>query len=205
MPIPQIQTAVPVPLLRSDNRVIDSLFHCFSDLPSAVDHFAVRLGPTTGAEPPLVRIHSECATGDLFGSARCDCGPQLQEAIERIAREGGCILYLRQEGRGIGLAAKLEAYKLQDQGLDTFAANRALGFPDDLRDFSEAALMLRALGMTRIRLLSNNPEKERQLQANGIVVTARLATETHLSDHNKHYLRTKADHGAHTITLPEAS
>ncbi len=140
----------------------------------------------------------------MFGSERCDCGPQLREAVERIAAEGGFLLYLRQEGRGIGLYAKLDAYALQDAGLDTYEANVALGRGEDERDYTVAAQMLRALGVDRIRLLSNNPDKAAQLDGLGIQVTERVRTEVHLSAANSRYLQAKRDHTAHTIDLTAA-
>ena len=148
--------------------------------------------------------HSECLTGDVFGSLRCDCGPQLREAAERIAQAGGFLLYLRQEGRGIGLYAKLDAYALQDGGLDTYAANRALGRGDDERDYTTAAQMLHALGAPSIDLLSNNPDKATQLEALGVTVGVRVPTGVHLSGANAAYLRAKVTHTAHTIALPLA-
>lgn len=150
---------------------------------------------------PLVRIHSECLTGDIFGSGRCDCGDQLDEAIDKINQQGGYILYLRQEGRGIGLYAKLDAYELQDKGYDTYEANEALDLPDDGRDFGIAAEMLQALNVTSIRLLTNNPDKAEQLQKNGIEVVEILPTEVHVNDHNRHYLNTKAERKAHTLDV----
>ncbi len=165
-------------------------------------------GPVSGAASappaPLVRLHSECLTGDVFGSERCDCGPQLREAVERIAAEGGFLLYLRQEGRGIGLYAKLDAYALQDAGLDTYAANVALGRGEDERDYTAAAQMLSAVAAERIRLLSNNPDKAEQLGALGIEVVDRVATSVHLSGFNRKYLESKRDHTAHTIDLSAA-
>jgi GTP cyclohydrolase II len=124
-----------------------------------------------------VRLHSECLTGDVLGSERCDCGPQLREAVERIAEEGGLLLYLRQEGRGIGLYAKIEAYALQDAGLDTYEANLALGYGTDERDYTAAAQMLGALGVDRLALLSNNPDKAAQLARHGITVAEHVAGE----------------------------
>jgi GTP cyclohydrolase II len=135
-------------------------------------------------------------------SERCDCGPQLREAAERIAKVGGYLLYLRQEGRGIGLYAKLDAYALQDQGLDTYAANRALGHGDDERDYSAAAQMLHTLGADRIRLLSNNPDKALQLDALGVEITEQLPTAVHLSAANLRYLQAKVAHTRHSINLP---
>ena len=150
--------------------------------------------------PPLVRPHSECLTGDVLGSQRCDCGPQLREAVERIAEAGGYLLYLRQEGRGIGLYAKLDAYALQDAGLDTYQANRALGYAEDERDYTVAAQMLQALGLSRVALLSNNPDKAAQLDRLGVMVTERIPTGLHLSATNARYLAAKARHGGHTLS-----
>jgi GTP cyclohydrolase II len=149
-----------------------------------------------------VRVHSECLTGDLLGSARCDCGAQLHEAVEQIAAEGGFLLYLRQEGRGIGLYAKVDAYALQDTGLDTYEANVALGYGADERDYTVAAQMLRALGVGRLRLLSNNPDKAAQLERLGIEVDAGVRTAVHLNEVNARYLATKASRGAHLLELP---
>ena len=148
---------------------------------------------------PLVRLHSECLTGDVFGSGRCDCGEQLDEAIDRINEEGGYILYLRQEGRGIGLYAKLEAYALQDQGYDTYQANEMLHLPDDGRDFGIAADMLQALGVSSVRLLTNNPDKAQQLIDNGIDVVELVPTKVHVNQHNRLYLETKAKRKFHTL------
>ena len=156
------------------------------------------------ARPPLVRPHSECLTGDVLGSQRCDCGPQLREAVERITEAGGFLLYLRQEGRGIGLYAKLDAYALQDAGLDTYQANRALGYAEDERDYTVAAQMLQALGLTRVALLSNNPDKAAQLGRLGVTVTERVPTRLHLSAANAGYLAAKARHGGHTLSPPPA-
>lgn len=148
---------------------------------------------------PLVRLHSECLTGDVFGSGRCDCGEQLDEAIDRINEEGGYILYLRQEGRGIGLYAKLEAYALQDQGYDTYQANEMLHLPDDGRDFGIAADMLLALGVSKVRLLTNNPDKAQQLKEHGIDVAELVPTKVHVNQHNRQYLETKAKRKQHTL------
>ena len=137
----------------------------------------------------------------LFRS-RCDCGPQLREAVERIADSGGFLLYLRQEGRGIGLYAKLDAYALQEAGLDTYEANLALGHREDERSYLVAAQMLLALGVSRVALLSNNPDKARQLRRFGMTVTARVATGVHLCAANARYLATKARIGAHTLDVP---
>ncbi|BFM48408.1 GTP cyclohydrolase II [Marinomonas sp. THO17] len=152
---------------------------------------------------PLVRLHSECLTGDVFGSGRCDCGEQLDEAIDRINEEGGYILYLRQEGRGIGLYAKLEAYALQDQGYDTYQANEMLHLPEDGRDFGIAANMLLALGVKQVRLLTNNPDKAQQLKEHGIDVVELVPTKVHVNQHNRQYLETKAKRKQHTLKFEE--
>ena len=164
---------------------------------------AVVLGDPAPGSVPLVRLHSECLTGDVFGSARCDCGPQLREAVERIAERGGVLLYLRQEGRGIGLYNKLDAYALQDQGLDTYAANTALGLPEDDRDYTAAAQMLRALGIGSLDLLSNNPDKAGQLRDLGIDVHDRVPTGVFTTAHNVRYLRAKVLQTQHTLPLGE--
>ena len=148
-----------------------------------------------------MRPHSECLTGDVFGSQRCDCGAQLREAVERIAEAGGYLLYLRQEGRGIGLYSKLDAYLLQDSGLDTYEANLALGHAEDERDYTVAAQMLAALDVNAVALLTNNPDKAAQLSRLGLTVTEEVPTGVHLSATNAGYLATKARRGAHTIYL----
>jgi GTP cyclohydrolase II len=163
------------------------------------EHVALLLG-SPGERPPLVRVHSECLTGDVFGSLKCDCGPQLSGALQAIAEAGwGILIYLRQEGRGIGLVNKLRAYALQDQGFDTVDANLRLGFADDERDFAVAAHMLAVLKQTRIRLLSNNPEKARQLQAHGVEVTQTLPLRAGDNPHNRAYLATKRDRSGHQL------
>lgn len=146
----------------------------------------------------FVRIHSECLTGDVFGSRRCDCGAQLDEAITRMAAEGGIILYLRQEGRGIGLHNKLDAYALQEKGQDTFEANAHLGFPEDARDYKIAARMLADLGVKSVRLLSNNGDKAKALENEGIKIAAILPTTVHVTEENASYLEAKRRHG-HTF------
>ncbi|CAA9503714.1 MAG: GTP cyclohydrolase II [uncultured Sphingomonas sp.] len=159
------------------------------------EHVALLVGAPAG-RPPLVRLHSECLTGDVFGSLKCDCGPQLQAALGLIGT-GGILLYLRQEGRGIGLVNKLRAYALQDRGLDTVEANRRLGFADDARDYSLAAAMLRALGHDRVRLLTNNPAKVRGLEEAGITVAERVAHHMPANPHNADYLETKQTKSGH--------
>ena len=153
-----------------------------------------------GGKPPLVRLHSECLTGDVFGSLKCDCGPQLKAALAIIgAAGGGVLLYLREEGRGIGLANKLRAYALQDRGLDTVDANRRLGFADDERDYGRAAAMLRALGVDRVRLLTNNPDKVEGLEAAGIKVAERIPHQMPANPHNADYLATKRKKSGHLL------
>ena len=161
------------------------------------EHVALMIG-APGGKPPLVRLHSECLTGDVFGSLKCDCGPQLKEALRIIgAAGGGVLLYLRQEGRGIGLANKLRAYALQDRGLDTVDANRRLGFADDERDYAHAAAMLRALGIGEVRLLTNNPNKVAGLEAAGIEVVERVPHHMPANPHNSDYLATKRKKSGH--------
>ena len=163
------------------------------------EHVALLVG-AFGGKAPLVRLHSECLTGDVFGSLKCDCGPQLREALRIIAAEGGgVLLYLRQEGRGIGLANKVRAYSLQDRGLDTVEANRRLGFADDERDYSRAAAMLKSLGIDRVRLLTNNPDKLRGLEAVGIEIPERVAHQMPANPHNADYLATKRKKSGHLL------
>ena len=161
------------------------------------DHVALVIGAFAG-QPPLVRLHSECLTGDVFGSLKCDCGPQLKEALRIIGEAGGGILlYLRQEGRGIGLANKLRAYALQDRGLDTVDANRRLGFADDERDYAHAAAILKALGADEVRLLTNNPAKVAGLESAGIKVAERVPHHMPVNPHNADYLATKRKKSGH--------
>jgi GTP cyclohydrolase II len=171
----------------------------FRSAEETVEHVALIIGASNG-HPPLVRLHSECLTGDVFGSLKCDCGPQLDAALQRIAEEGwGVLLYLRQEGRGIGLVNKLRAYALQDQGFDTVDANLRLGFAVDARDFGAAARMLHLIGQDHIRLLTNNPAKVVGLQAAGIDVVERVAHRIAANPHNTHYLATKRDRTGHVL------
>jgi GTP cyclohydrolase II len=171
----------------------------FRSAEEAVEHVALVIGAPNG-RPPLVRLHSECLTGDVFGSLKCDCGPQLDAALHRIAEEGwGVLLYLRQEGRGIGLVNKLRAYALQDQGFDTVDANLRLGFAIDARDFGVAAKMLDLLGQQRVRLLTNNPAKVAGLSAAGINVVERVAHQIAANPHNEGYLATKRDRTGHVL------
>ncbi|WP_305818811.1 GTP cyclohydrolase II [Photobacterium leiognathi] len=173
----------------------------FNGLESGKEHVAVIFKDADKASAPLVRMHSECLTGDVFHSSRCDCGEQLDETIEKMGELGGIILYLRQEGRGIGLYNKIDAYKLQSEGMNTYEANNHLGFGDDLREFGEAAQMLKALGLTDIRLVTNNPKKIRELSENGINIVEVVGTKAHVKDGNESYLKTKASHGHHRFNF----
>ena len=165
----------------------------------AAEHVALVIGNPSG-KPPLVRLHSECLTGDALGSLKCDCGPQLDDAIAAIASEGwGILLYLRQEGRAIGLVNKLRAYALQDQGFDTVDANLRLGFSDDERDFSVAVRMLQLLGQKEVRLLTNNPRKVAGLEGAGIGVVERVPLKTGANPHNQAYLDTKRLRSGHQL------
>ena len=163
------------------------------------EHVALLIG-AFGGKPPIVRLHSECLTGDVFGSLKCDCGPQLRESLRIIGEAGGgVLLYLRQEGRGIGLANKVRAYSLQDRGLDTVDSNRRLGFADDERDYGHAAAMLRALGIRSVRLLTNNPDKVQGLEKAGIEVIERVAHQMPANPHNADYLATKRKKSGHIL------
>ncbi|SDH10801.1 GTP cyclohydrolase II [Vibrio xiamenensis] len=174
----------------------------FTGLKTEKEHVAVIFKHADSTmDVPLVRMHSECLTGDVFHSSRCDCGEQLEETINRMGDLGGIILYLRQEGRGIGLYNKIDAYKLQSQGMDTYQANNHLGFGDDLREFTEAAQMLQALGVNKIRLVTNNPKKVRDLKDNGIEIVEVVNTAAHLKEGNESYLKAKISHGKHTLKL----
>jgi GTP cyclohydrolase II len=173
---------------------------------SGGDEVAIVVGKPDLEKPVPVRLHSACLTGDVFGSRRCDCGDQLQLALTRLeSLGGGIILYLAQEGRGLGLANKMRAYRLQDRGLDTFDANTTLGFDDDERDYRVAALMLRKLNCSRILLLTNNPAKLDGLAKAGIEIVARVPLEAPINPHNKRYLTTKADRSGHQfVTLKKS-
>jgi GTP cyclohydrolase II len=209
LPEATVRTQVSVPLRFADGFATTARVFTFAGLVDGLEHLALGLGraaevrsaETADPPVPLVRPHSECLTGDVFGSQRCDCGAQLREAVERIAEVGGYLLYLRQEGRGIGLYPKLDAYLLQDAGLDTYEANLALGHGEDERDYTVAAQMLRTLGLHEVALLSNNPDKAAQLTRLGVQVTAHVPTRVHLSTANAGYLATKARRGGHTLQL----
>lgn len=167
------------------------------------EHVVIALGDLGGDMPPLVRVHSECLTGDALFSLRCDCGFQLDAALAAIAADGrGAVLYLRQEGRGIGLGNKIRAYALQDQGSDTVDANHQLGFPADAREYDLAVQLLHELGLKRIRLMTNNPRKLDALTRDGIEIVERVAVESGRNPHNEAYLRAKADKLGHWLTLP---
>ena len=167
----------------------------------ASEHLALVYGDVSGSEPVLTRVHSECLTGDVFGSHRCDCGPQLEEALARIKAEGrGVVVYLRgHEGRGIGLVAKLQAYALQDAGRDTVDANLDLGLPADARHYGAATQVLRDLGVGSVRLLTNNPDKTRALEEFGVPVVERVPLTPRPNDHNLAYLQTKRDRMGHVL------
>jgi GTP cyclohydrolase II len=204
-PAATIRTQLVIPLGFADGYETSARLFTFEGLVDRREHLALGLGDRVSPRvprpdrAPLVRLHSECLTGDVFGSQRCDCGPQLRESVERIAEEGGYLLYLRQEGRGIGLYRKLDAYVLQDEGLDTYEANLALGCAADARDYTPAAQMLTALGESRVALLSNNPDKEDQLDRLGVTVARRVPTAVHLSPANGRYLAAKVLHGSHSL------
>jgi GTP cyclohydrolase II len=174
--------------------------HIFRPEDGGEEHYAVEIGRPPRDRPVLARLHSACFTGDILGSLKCDCGPQLHAALARMGEEGaGVLLYLNQEGRGIGLANKMRAYSLQDQGFDTVEANHRLGFEDDERDFRLGALILREMGFASVRLLTNNPAKVRMMEANGIAVTERVPLKVGLNPLNAKYLDIKAKKSGHIL------
>lgn len=180
----------------------DFTIHAFEDSVTLQEHVALTMGDVSNGLPVLARVHSECLTGDGFGSLRCDCGPQLEAAMLRVAEESrGVILYLRQEGRGIGLVNKVRAYALQDAGADTVEANEQLGFAADLREYSMCEHMLQHLGVSKVRLMTNNPLKVEALAAHNIEVVERVPLITGNNPHNEGYLQTKTDKMGHM--LPE--
>jgi GTP cyclohydrolase II len=173
----------------------------FEGLDDGKEHIAIGFGNWREQASPLVRIHSECLTGDVFFSGKCDCGEQLNESIDRMQKVGGIVLYLRQEGRGIGLYNKMDAYELQGLGHDTYEANRLLGLADDLRDYTVAAQMLAAIGVESVQLLSNNPDKRQQLENLGIHVETSVNTGVFVKESNRRYLAAKVIKTGHSIRL----
>jgi GTP cyclohydrolase II len=174
--------------------------HVFRPEDGGEEHYAIEIGQPSRSEPVLTRLHSACFTGDLLGSLKCDCGPQLRSALAQMGAEGqGVLLYLNQEGRGIGLANKMRAYSLQDQGFDTVEANHRLGFEDDERDFRIGAGILKSMGFSKVRLLTNNPAKIAMLEANGLDVVERVPLKVGESSHNTAYLATKAAKSGHLL------
>lgn len=199
-PLPR-ELSVPVAFVaasRLPTRHGAFMIHAFEDPETAKEHVALVMGDVSDGEPVLMRVHSECLTGDGFGSLRCDCGPQLEAAMQKVAAAGrGIILYLRQEGRGIGLLNKIRAYHLQDEGADTVEANEQLGFAPDLREYSMCEDMLAHLGVKSVRLMTNNPRKVAALEAHGIAVIERVPLMTGRNPHNEQYLDTKQDKMGH--------
>ena len=178
--------------------------HVHHEEKTGLDHVALMMGSMGGPDPVLLRVHSECLTGDAFTSLRCDCGPQLDAALSAIAANGyGCLLYLRQEGRGIGLHAKIQAYHLQDRGADTLDANLMLGHPADGRDYGIAATMLSDLGIEKVALLTNNPDKVKQLEKHGIQVAKKVPLVAGVGEENLDYLQTKISRMGHMIDSSE--
>ena len=176
----------------------------FHEKDTGLDHVALTLGDMKGPDSVLVRVHSECVTGDAFSSIRCDCGSQLDDTLKKIQEKGwGCLLYLRQEGRGIGLHAKIQAYNLQDKGADTLDANLMLGLPGDARDYSIASVILKNIGITKVSLLTNNPDKVSSLQDFGITISQRTPLIVGVGEENRAYLETKANRMGHTISEHE--
>jgi 3,4-dihydroxy 2-butanone 4-phosphate synthase/GTP cyclohydrolase II len=194
-----VQRVVSVPLPTPEGAF---RLHLYQSAPEGEHHLALVKGDLRRGGPVLVRVHSQCLTGDVFGSERCDCGPQLHAALRAIEKRGrGVVLYLRQEGRGIGLAAKLKAYALQDRGLDTVEANVRLGYPADLRDYGVGAQILVDLGVREIELLTNNPRKLVGLEAHGLRIARRVPVRVKLTRHNRRYLATKRDKLGHLLDL----
>ena len=188
--------AAPLPLVAHDQGKL----HIFRDPDGTKEHYALEIGTPDRSQPVLSRLHSACFTGDVLGSLKCDCGPQLRTALARMGEEGsGVLLYLNQEGRGIGLANKMRVYDLQAQGLDTVEANHRLGYDDDERDFRVAAVMLRALGFHAVRLLTNNPAKVQAFEDSQITITEQLPLRVGRNTYNQHYLAVKAQKSGHML------
>ncbi len=178
----------------------DFTLHAFEEVLTGANHLALTKGKWEENEPVMVRVHSLCVTGDIFGSKRCDCGEQLHSALSMVEEEGqGAVLYMNQEGRGIGLINKLKAYKLQEEGMDTIEANEALGFKPDLRDYGTGAQMLRELNISKLRLLTNNPSKRVGLQGYGLEIVERIPLEAEAHPENMNYLKTKRDRMGHDL------
>lgn len=176
----------------------------YQQITNGMEHLALVKGEWKKDEPVLVRVHSSCVTGDIFGSCRCDCGPQLHAAMEMIEREGkGVIVYMNQEGRGIGLMNKLKAYQLQEEGLDTVEANLKLGFNMDERDYGVGAQIIRDLGVNKMKLISNNPKKRTGLNSYGLEIVENIPLEMKSNPHNEHYLKTKKDKMGHSLKLDQ--
>jgi len=192
-----------VPIKVGEKSTIAAQLYSFDELSDNAEHVALAFeaDPDNADSIPLVRIHSECLTGDVFNSSRCDCGDQLEEAINKISEQGGVILYLRQEGRGIGLYPKIDAYALQDDGYDTYEANEKLGFLDDGRSFSAAAEMLKAMKINQLKLLTNNPEKEKFLKDNGFDIVETVPTGVYSKCDNIDYLKTKRSKKSHNLDI----
>ncbi len=193
------QLVIKEQVINLPTRYGDFRCHSYHSTADGQTHLALVHGEIDPEKPVLCRLHSECLTGDVFGSRRCDCGSQLDMAMKQVAEEGGIVLYLRQEGRGIGLGAKLHAYKLQEQGLDTVDANLHLGFAADLRDYTAAAHMLQDIGVKSVRLLTNNPAKVQGLESGGIEVAEQINIASCPHEQNIHYLNTKKERMGHTL------
>ncbi|NNF57099.1 MAG: bifunctional 3,4-dihydroxy-2-butanone-4-phosphate synthase/GTP cyclohydrolase II [Rhodothermaceae bacterium] len=192
---------VDMPTQYGDFRLV-----AYEEVLTGDNHLALVKGEWTEDDPVLVRVHSQCVTGDIFGSARCDCGDQLARAMQQVEREGrGAILYMKQEGRGIGLINKLKAYKLQEEGMDTVEANEALGFKMDHRDYGIGCQMLRNLGIRKLRLMTNNPTKRIALGGYGLEIVERVPIEVPAGEHNADYLRTKRDRMGHELLLGDTA
>ncbi len=198
----EIQEKIDVPAdARLPTKYGEFRIRIFHESSTGLDHVALTLGDMSGPDPVLVRVHSECVTGDSFASTRCDCGSQLEYTLEEIQRKGwGCLVYLRQEGRGIGLHAKIQAYNLQDKGADTLDANLMLGLPGDARDYSIASIIFDNLGIKHVSLLTNNPDKVEKLENLGIKVFERVPLIVGVGSENINYLKTKGIKMGHHIS-----